>query len=77
MIRVALKFYEKIDKNLDVLAVMRKVLNIAGIEDETSYRATCKELLTYARNFEKLSPNLRNLRTQYEDANRIINNQTQ
>lgn len=72
VLRVALKFLEKVDKSCDVLAIMRKVSNVAGIEDDLVYRAACKELLVYTRNFDKTHPLLKNVNNQHADLTALL-----
>ncbi len=67
VMRVAFRFYEKVERSEDVPMIMQKVLRVAGVSDEESYKNACKDLIAFARNFEKTYPKLNNLRNQNAD----------
>jgi predicted unusual protein kinase regulating ubiquinone biosynthesis (AarF/ABC1/UbiB family) len=61
VLNVALKIYEKIEPKIDVAAIMSRILSFAQL-DILEAKSAAKEMLTFAKNFDKLYPNFKNLR---------------
>ena len=66
VLNVALKIYEKIEPRVDVASVMSRVLSFAQL-DVTEAKLAAKEMLAFAKNFDKLYPNFKNLRAIYNE----------
>lgn len=66
VLNVALKIYEKIEPKVDTHTIMSKVLHFASL-DVTDEKLAAKELLSFAKGFDKLYPNFKNLRSIYNE----------
>lgn len=66
VLNVALKIYEKIEPKIDVAAIMSRIISFAHL-DITDAKLAAKEMLTFAKNFDKLYPNFKNLRSIYNE----------
>ncbi len=66
ILNVALKIYEKIEPRTDVSAIMSRVISFAQL-DITEAKLAAKEMLSYAKDFEKIHPSFKNLRSIYAD----------
>lgn len=66
VLNVALKIYEKFEPKIDVAAIMSRIISFAHL-DITDAKLAAKEMLTFAKNFDKLYPNFKNLRSIYSE----------
>lgn len=66
VVNVGLRIYEKIEPKLDVSLIMNKIVQFASL-DITDMKLAAKETLSFAKNFDKLYPNFKNLRAVYND----------
>lgn len=66
ILNVALKIYAKVEPSIDVAAAMSRVLSFAQL-DITEAKLAAKEMLAFAKNFDKLCPNFKNLRQIYNE----------
>jgi hypothetical protein len=66
VLNVALKIYEKIEPRIDVAATMSRVLSFAQL-DVSEAKLAAKEMLAFAKNFDKLHPSFKNLRSIYNE----------
>jgi hypothetical protein len=63
---VALKIYEKIEPKVDTQLIMSKIISFGQL-DTIDTKVAAKEMLTFAKNFDKLHPNFKNLRAIYNE----------
>lgn len=66
VLNVALKIFEKIEPKIDITNIMQRVWMFAKVDSGDS-KIAAKELLTFAKNFDKLYPNFKNLRSVYNE----------
>jgi len=66
VMNVALKIFEKIEPQIDISGAMSKVVSFAKI-DMGDTKIAAKEMLSFAKNFDKLYPNFKNLRAVYNE----------
>ena len=66
ILNVALKIYAKVEPSIDVAAAMSRIISFAQL-DITESMLAAKEMLTFAKNFDKLCPNYKNLRLIYNE----------
>ena len=66
VLNVALKIHEKIEPRTDISAVMSRIISFAQL-DITESKLAAKEMLAYAKDFEKIHPNFKNLKAIYSD----------
>lgn len=72
VMNVALKIYEKIEPRTDTSAVMSRIISFAQL-DITEAKLAAKEMLSYAKDFEKIHPNFKNLKSIYSDEFKSFN----
>ena len=66
ILNVALKIYEKIEPKIDISAIMSRVISFAQL-DITEAKLAAKEMLAYAKDFDRIHPNFKNLRSIYSE----------
>lgn len=66
VVNVALKIFEKIEPKVDIQSIMSKIFIFAKVESGDA-KIAAKELLTFAKSFDKLHPNFKNLRAIYTE----------